>query len=298
MKRLFQKILLAMFAVLFFAGCATSTTSLDSGPSLRVMTFNILKGGTQLGQTVSRSAEVVQAVDAEIVILEERENSADDVSELLGYNWVPINSSVAILSVYPVERHGRFGARVDVPRVGPVYVFGVHLEAYPYGPYDLRDDPTLTEIDLIEVASQTREHQFAPVLEEIAELIVAGDRVILGGDFNEPSHLDWTSRAAAAGRNFGRKVAWPTSSMAYATGLLDSYRIVRGDEVRHPGLTWTPRNESEFEVHDRIDILYHGGEGIIPIEAKTVGAREDQSDVVVTPYPSDHRAVVVEYRLP
>ena len=99
------------------------------------------------------------------------------------------------------------------------------------------------------------------------------------------------------GVTFGRKVEWPTSKHAYAVGLVDSYRIVHGDEVRRPGLTWTPHNESEFEVHDRIDILYHGGEGIWPVEARVVGARDDQSDVVVAPYPSDHRAVVVEYRL-
>ncbi len=291
--------LIVITICVLLVGCATQPLGHGTRDSrtVRVMTFNILKGGVQLGQPVSQSAEVIRQARADIVILEERDESADEIAEALGYDWVPINSSVAILSAYPIEREGIFGARVAVPDGNPLYVFGVHLEAYPYGPYDLRDDPTLSEEALIRVAEETRGRQIAPVLRKISALLEGGQRVVLGGDFNEASHLDWTSRAAAAGRNFGRKVSWPTSRRVYAAGMFDSYRIVHDDEVAVPGLTWTPINESEFEVHDRIDLLYHGGTAIVPVTAEVVGARDDRADIVVTPYPTDHHGVVVGYRL-
>ena len=42
----------------------------------------------------------------------------------------------------------------------------------------------------------------------------------------------------------------------------------------------------------RIDYVYFKGEGLKVIDAKVIGENEENADIVVTPYPSDHRAVV------
>lgn len=75
--------------------------------------------------------------------------------------------------------------------------------------------------------------------------------------------------------------------------MLDSYRMVHGDELAKPATTWTPLENNRDEVHDRIDILYHS-RNLRPITAEVVGARPDQANIVVTPYPTDHHAVVME----
>ena len=49
--------------------------------------------------------------------------------------------------------------------------------------------------------------------------ISSGSPVFLTGDFNEPSHLDWTQAAANAGLHFGKKVDWPTSHAVVNAGL-------------------------------------------------------------------------------
>jgi endonuclease/exonuclease/phosphatase family metal-dependent hydrolase len=177
-------------------------------------------------------------------------------------------------------------------------VFGCHLEAYPYGPYDLRDDPTLTTDALVAVATETRGHQIGPILAEMTPLVDRGEPVFLGGDFNEPSHLDWTEDSAKAGQHFGRAVPWPTSRAIHATGLADAYRMVHPDPEVRPADTWTPLKKTPDEVHDRIDKLYFAGKGVLVTGASVVGEDVAHADIVVTPYPSDHRAVCGTFSVP
>lgn len=50
------------------------------------------------------------------------------------------------------------------------------------------------------------------------------------GDFNEPSHLDWTEPAAREGK-CPTAVAYPTSVAIAAAGLHDAFRKLHPDEV-------------------------------------------------------------------
>ena len=49
--------------------------------------------------------------------------------------------------------------------------------------------------------------------------------------------------------------------------------------------------------HDRIDFVYFKGKGLKVTDAKIVGESQKNADIVVTPYPSDHRAVVATFTL-
>ena len=113
------------------------------------------------------------------------------------------------------------------------------------------------------------------------------------GDFNEPSHLDWTDAAAKVGRH-PIKVAYPTSTELAKAGFSDSYRKIYPDEMKNPGLTWSPKYKADDpRTHlDRIDFVYFRGQGVKVTDVKIVGENKENAGIVVTPYPSDHRAVV------
>ena len=119
------------------------------------------------------------------------------------------------------------------------------------------------------------------------------------GDFNEPSHLDWTEAAAKAGHH-PMKVEFPTSLMMAQAGFTDSYRTIYPDEVAKPGLTWSPVHAPDHPDHHhmRIDYVYFRGEGVQVTDAKIIGEKKENADIVVAPYPSDHRAVVATFTLP
>ena len=118
------------------------------------------------------------------------------------------------------------------------------------------------------------------------------------GDFNEPSHLDWTEAAAKAGRH-PIKVAYPTSTEMAKAGFSDSYRTIYPDEMTNPGITWSPAYKvgDPRTHHDRIDFVYFKGKGLEVKEVKILGENEENADLVVSPYPSDHRAVVGTFKL-
>ena len=45
----------------------------------------------------------------------------------------------------------------------------------------------------------------------------------------------------------------------------------------------------------RIDYVYFKGKGVEVNDAKIVGEDKEHADIVVSPYPSDHRAVVATF---
>lgn len=294
-----MRLVFSLFLPLLFLSCARMPTPVDMPPAaaLRVLTFNILKGGTELGQPLAQTAKVIEASGANVVILQEQDGAAKGLARLLRWHYHVVSKSVAVMSPYPLTAHYANGAAVEYAPGKRAHVFGCHLEAYPYGPYDLRDDTTLTADALVATAVETRAHQIGPILEAMAPHVDSGEPVFLGGDFNEPSHLDWTAATAAAGMHFGRAVAWPTSRAVCSAGLTDAYRAVHADPVVKPGETWTPLRDTADEVHDRIDQIYYAGEGIGLVEALVVGEATAHADVVVTPYPSDHRAVLAVFSL-
>jgi exonuclease III len=95
------------------------------------------------------------------------------------------------------------------------------------------------------------------------------------------------------------KVEFPTSLMMAQAGFTDSYRTVHTDEVEKPGLTWSPVYEPDHPDHHymRIDYVYFKGKGLKVADARVVGEDKGHADIVVSPYPSDHRAVVATFSL-
>jgi hypothetical protein len=184
------------------------------------------------------------------------------------------------------------------------YLFDVHLAPYPSQPYDIRDGSLPTEADVIAAAQLARGASIASVLDGMTVPLASGAPVFLTGDFNEPSHLDWTQEAADAGLHFGRKVAWPASTAVVNKGLTDSYRELRPDEVTQPGYTWTPGSPAPTvdpnEVHDRIDFVYYAGVNVAATQTQVIGytTSDGITDIAVQPYPSDHRAVVTAFSIP
>ncbi|HAV60961.1 MAG TPA: hypothetical protein DCY13_01175, partial [Verrucomicrobiales bacterium] len=71
-------------------------------------------------------------------------------------------------------------------------------------------------------------------------------------------------------------------------------------EVARPGWTWTPltRPDDPKDRHDRIDFLFFAGEDVRVTRCEVVGEAQPAADIVVTPYPSDHRAVVAIVQIP
>jgi len=273
---------------------------------VKVMSYNVYRGGTKRGQPLSQTLKVIQEAKADIVGGQEIGASIEKLAQLLGWNHY-----ADILTRYEIVEEKRNGIKVKLPSGRHAYIFNLHLPSNPYQPYQLmgirpkfkkhRDTPFIkTEAEAVEGAKKARTH--GTTLRRLFHMMRGIDKnvpVFVVGDFNEPSHLDWTDAAARSGRH-PIKVEFPTSKAFAKAGFTDAYRIIYPDEMAKPGFTWSPAYKADDprSHRDRIDFVYFRGNGLKVTDAKIVGENEENADIVVAPYPSDHRAVVATFTLP
>ncbi len=269
-----------------------------------IMSFNILYGGTRRGQPLSQTAKLIQKAKADIVGLQEAGGSAEKLAKLLGWNLVRQGRSPVILTRYKIVEPCDGGVRIKLDSGQEIYIFNLHLPPAPYQPYQLLRIPygnapfIETEREAIASAEKARGAQIAALLKQIRALPYQDMPVFVTGDFNEPSHLDWTDKAAKSGQH-PIKVAYPSSLAMAKAGFTDAWRSVHPDEMKKPGFTWTPVTKADDpkDHHDRIDYVYFRGKGIQLNDVKVAGENNENADIVVSPYPSDHRAVAASFTL-
>lgn len=286
----------------------------DERSKLRVMTFNLWHGGDAVklprDTTIKYQLEAIRRAEADVVGFQEQTTNQSDnqsrarlLADSLGWQYHPIDASRAVISRYalqPLDTAGTSQAvLLQLPGQKEV-VFGVmHLMYTPYEPYDIADGKLHSAGEAEASARATRLHQVQGLLAEIADY--SDYPIVLLGDFNEPSCLDWTEEAIKerADTLLSFPVNWPSTALLIETGFKDAYREVYPDVKQKPGYTWTSV-ESLWrtpEIHDRIDLIYVSKDRFTIAGAWVVGEPSPLADIVIDPWPSDHRAVVVEMLL-
>ncbi len=234
--------------------------------------------------------------------LQEVNQSTPLLAEKLGMHYVQQDKRTALLSRFPIKEVSpkRFGVKLELDNGKEVGFFNVHATSFPFQPAQIARKPSgggpyiSTEAEAIRWADWTRGDEFRSIISEANSF---GVPAVVTGDFNEPSHLDWTSRAADA-ELFPFKVQWPGSTAFEKAGFKDSYRELRPDEVALPGRTWPAKEEGKpGDPNVRIDYIMHRGDGLKLISSDIIGESKETSDIVVDPYPTDHRAILATFQV-
>ena len=150
------------------------------------------------------------------------------------------DETLHLISHYPIYAVERGGVRFAYVAVGPgrvVAIGNVHLPATPYGPEMVRDGKSAAEV--LKTERETRLPEIRPYLRPLSRQAARGVPTFLTGDFNSPSHLDWTPAVAAVRPQVKYPLRWPVSAALAGAGFRDSYREIYPDPVARPGLTWT-----------------------------------------------------------
>lgn len=276
----------------------------DPAVSLNVMVFNIEDGGTLV--SFAKVAEAIRASGADVVGVEEAQGHVGRLARLLGWPYYSVR--LQIVSKYPlIDPPGGNGVYLFVePVPGKVVaMMNVHLPSDPYGPFWVRDGKSPAQVTALEKSARLA--ALKAQLAALPTLLSQQIPVFLTGDFNSPSYLDWTS-AAVGTRTYGAgkpwppyAFAWPVSKAVVDAGFRDSFRDVYPDPVADPGLTWwatkphvsvADENFGPLDVKDRIDYVYAAGDSVTTA-SRIVGEKGGpEVSVAVSPWPSDHRAVV------
>ncbi len=264
------------------------------------MTFNIWYGGEQV--SFAQTAEVIRFAHPDLIGIQEPDGNLRLLANAAGYSFVDEKRN--IISRYPLfdpDTNDRSYPYTMV-LVGPgrvVAFANVHLTSSPSGPDLVREGKSPQEV--LATEERVRLPEVEPYVKALVDVMARGIPVFFAGDFNTPSHLDWTKQAAAVRPQIRFPVEWPVTRAIADAGLRDSYREVHPDPVQTPGLTWTPGYPHPWvkasELHDRIDMIWSGG-NTTTVESKIIGEVKNPAvDIAVDPYPSDHRAVVSTFRV-
>lgn len=289
----------------------------ETAARIKVLSFNTWYDGTKVDEGFEKLAKAIAQSGADVACLQESSSGTSQrLAERLGWHAVEGGrGSVQIVSRFPVaevitgEIPGSdrlLGARLkpDAPGGAGLMVFNLHLDFRSYGPYAARKPGATAESVLEENARSERVAQMRGALETMRRFLEKADEspVILTGDFNVPSHLDWTAATSSAHGGVG-PVAWPESLLVEKAGLVDAFRACHPDPVLTPGNSWSTIHKAD-EPQDRIDFIHHKGSPLRIVDCKlfattvetTVGAWSDGAEAAKgNTWPSDHSAVLATF---
>lgn len=267
---------------------------------LKVLSWNIWHGGHRFGKSVGlqRVIDIIKSSNADIVTLIETYGSGEIIADSLGYYFYLISSNLSIMSRFPIaETHRVFrafncgGATVDTGSGEKIRVYCTWLHYLPDVRKNIVDNAMLPE-ELVRGEGNTRHSEIKQILEEIKPALMNSDEVpvIVCGDFNSGSHLDWTETTKSV--HYGYVVRWPVTVEMEKAGFIDCYREIKPNPMSDPGYTSNPRfttSTATFFNRNRIDYIFYQSKRLEAMEAITLEYHPVR-------FPSDHAAVIGVFR--
>lgn len=306
MKRYLYTALLAIL----LASCAQVQGTKEK--ELKVLSWNIWHGGhseAYPGVACKSAINILKKSDADVILMIETYGASSVVADSLGYSYSLLSDNLCIYSRYPITKTFTFpdsistfnfgGVQIDVDGT-PVRVFDTWLHYLP----DMRLTPTdKSEQEILAWDNAgTRDEELQRIFSVLRPVLSETDSipVIMGGDFNAHSHLDWTEATKDLYNHGGAVVGWTVSKEMQKAGFKDSFRELHPDPVKNIGTTWLYDNDEKLTRSDRIDFIYYQGNGIRAV------ASEAYDQELTKPldfngekffYPSDHGFVLTTFKL-
>lgn len=305
--------LLLLFGIFALYSCKEET----SNPELKVLVWNIWHGGKNesLPQDGRPSViDVIKTSEADIVLMIETYGSAPMISDSIAFDYHLISSNLCVYSRFPITKQLAFKDSISTFNFGgveilafdsvPMAIFNTWLHYLPdtrLAPTHLPEDSILTWEN-----AGSRDDEAIKVVHSIHDYLKNADNVpvLVGGDMNSHSHLDWTEATKDTFNHGGAIVNWTISRTFTDAGLIDSYREINPNPLTHPGITWISgidaNGEFGYNKQDRIDYLYYKGDAlnVIGSESHTVPPGEilnfKGKEIM---YPSDHGFVLTTFEI-
>ena len=316
-----------------------------------VLQFNLWQEGTVVPGGFEAIVNEIERSDADFVTLSEVRNyqGIDFTKKLVGalekkgkkyYSFMSEGSG--LISKYEIQKHevvyplenDRGSVHKIITQIGRqrVAVYTAHLDFRNYACYLPRGYDGLTWKKLPAPVTDTismrqmnlasfRDEAIRTFIQDAESEIRMEALVFLGGDFNEPSHLDWTDATKNLYDHNGVVYQWDLSTLLYQSGFIDAYRQLYPSPVSHPGFTF-PSDNKDIKVNsltwaptaderERIDfIYYYPNKNLSLLSAEVLGPdtsiirseriRETSQDIFIAPkgvWPTDHKAVISTFLL-
>lgn len=301
---------LAAGALLLCMACSCAAPEVER-EDLKVLSWNVWHRGhsEKYAEKGCRGTlDILKQSGADVITMVETYGAANQVADALGYYHRLLSDNLSIYSCYPIVKTYLFPEKISTFNFGGVMidvdgrkvrVFDTWLHYLP----DATDVPVdLSEREIVEwEMSGTRDEEVKKMLETLRPYLMQADSipVIMAGDFNTHSHLDWTDAVREMYGHGGKTVAWPVSIEMQKAGFVDSFREMNPDVAKNIGTTWR-YGQGADKRNDRIDYIYYTGRGLEAV------ASESHNGLLGRPYTfcgreffyaSDHGFVLTTFKL-
>lgn len=302
------------FTMLFltFAFICFNSEAQKKPETFKVMAWNILHGANDSKDGKTHAVQIIREINPDVILMVETYGSGKEIADSLGYNFhliapegTALNDkkvNLSILSRYP------FGERIDTEF--PFFLGGREViiqnqkirffsNWFHYLPWENEPEKlgkTAEEL-LVWERSGAKYEMIQKVLPYLKKYAAQADSVpmILGGDLNTPSHLDWGKSTRKMHNNL--VVPWYSTKVLADIGLLDTYRTLNPNPVTHPGITWHTKGENDDH---RIDYIFYKSPKLKAIKSESYQAffndtiKLNGKEIL---YPSDHGFVVTTFKV-
>ena len=280
-----------------------SENSQNNPNIIKVLQWNIWHGGNHVGDDgQARVIDLVKATNADIITMQEGYGSQKRIQDSLGYymQTPSLQDNLVLFSRYPItdiptkKTFNSNPVKLTLPGNRPLLVNACWLR-YAYQPEYSCNYPCIghnTSTWVAEDAARGLEDMKYILEKDTKPYLTEGEDtpIIIGGDFNSCSHLDWTKKAASIHFGYG-PVPFPISQYMLDQGYKDSFREINPDEIARPEGTFAVIY-GHLQV-SRIDFLYYKGNNIRAVSSKIVKTTPEIDDV----WASDHAAVLTTFEL-
>lgn len=320
-KKLLNIAVLLGFLLSIGVSSAEKVTLNAKPDTLRVLVWNVWHGTNDVDNGPEKALQLIKESKADICLLQEsydiegaRPQFGPWAAQELGWNvWQGKSPHLCVVSRYKIKKtffhaswHG-LGVELEDDKGRTLHAFSIWLDWKNSAPSLLLEKPNCTDEDLLacEKKHSGRFQQAKDILAYLERMSLTSIQtpLLVGGDWNCPSHLDWT-QATSEAFQYRRPLPLPVSKEMEANGFQDTYRVVRPDPVKYPGNTWSPLFRTEKGVAlpmNRIDRLYYRSNREAPL-LKAVRAivypetlEDDSIPARQRLFPSDHAALLVEF---
>ena len=269
---------------------------------LKVMTWNIWHGGLHGPASADFEKDstntvnvlkVLQEQDPDVLLMQETYCCGMEIAKQAGYEYSWRGSSnLSIHSKYPIidsiEIFKSFNSTGVVLEVHGEKLMVLNIWLH-YLPDYFQDVSTMSVDSLILGEEATRLSEIRTILSEIDSLEnIYHMPIIIGGDFNSGSHLDWIESTKEW--HYDKVIAWPVSKAMIENGFTDSFRAANPDPLKTMEGTWGFL--SDDIISDRIDYIYYKGDALKTLHSKIVMEDPDGGF-----FNSDHRAILTEFEI-
>lgn len=311
----------------FASDKAPDTPSKGDPNKLTVMAWNIwgrsnMEEKHKINGVTARQRviDIIKDSGADIIGMIETYGSAEAIAKALGYYYYTPSSTanLCIFSRYPLSDVGTpkglssfsyLYATATLPSGQKVRIYDIWL-TYRHAPnscpYDSTLNPDISNERLV-AADRLRAEMINDLLKhpKFKEDMARVDEIplVVGGDFNYISHLDYTKETAALGLHDKRILPIPTSLAMAKHDFIDTYRHCNPLKSKEQlGYTWStmykPRKEwMKDNLYKRIDYIYSLGKGLHPTKSWVVTRHRSNPHTDDPYFPSDHAAVVTIFKM-